>query len=661
MAPSRRSWREVVSRPKPPAPAKDQRQQPKRLPWRAIVLTAACVGILLAPIAVYVSVVWWTLPSLTETTRMAQSVHIHVKKTTRPDGRATYDLVGSEFEYGLDIQLKNISPHFIQAAILTEDHRFYNHGWIYKVFKFFQAAFKCIMIKTKNEMFELSAGCPGNSTITQQLARNLFISQTRTIPRKIKEIIWAVKMESDLSKDDILKYYLNRINLGKRNFGPEIASRAYFNKPASDLDMYEALILAAAIKKPKWNWSQNAQRAKERARFILKRMQERGYESAQRKRIPKNFSPRYGYRFINKPYLKHFYSWIQQGLEEILDREPDGEYKVITTINAEAQIYAEHRLESHVLNATHRNVFQGALVSMRPDGAVLTMVGGVGAAGRMINRAKATDNLIPRPPASTFKPIIYLAALQHSLTLDSMISAHPISIPMGHGLAPYEPQNVDGRTYGMIKFSEGLIKSINTATVRLLYDTIAQRELKNIARLDKLVSCLGIHPSRLRPEWGVALGSQGTPLIEMTTAYSVFANGGQAVQPYGMHAIYNAQGARVWQRRPAPSTCDIPASHISALNRMLVRVLREGTGQRAAVGFSPQQQIAGKTGTGDEFTDAWFIGYSAHLITGVWVGNDRPKPMTEIYGGTIPAAIWNDYMHDIVNNTSLHPTFNDLP
>jgi penicillin-binding protein 1A len=631
-----------------------------RLPsWKtALLLARLFEGVILIALTTFL-VLWRALPDAATTRHMATTAHIHLQKTTRPAGTTALQFAGSEFEYGFQTQLENISPHFLHAAIASEDWRFYQHGVPYKAAKFLQATLQCGWILGQNILRGQSRQCAGNSTITQQVARNLWIGEARSVDRKIKELLWAIKMETALSKEEILTYYVNRIHLGRRNFGVEMASRAYFGKSPKALTLYEAVILAAAIKSPAWNWATSPQKAIERGNVLLASMKKRHYLPNAIPPIPPTYQPVFGERALRKPYLKHFYQWLEPEIAARLADQPDGQYKVITTLHAEAQLYAEKHLQQAVRRQQKRRVAvsQGALLAMRPNGAVTVMVGGVGdsPSARGMNRAKVTQGLLPRPPASVFKPIIYLAALEQGLTPQSRIDARAIRIPMGPHQPPYEPRNHEDKVYETVTLTEALVDSINTATVRLLYEHLTIDAVKALARR------LGIDPSWLKAEWGLALGSSGVPLIEMTTAYSVFANGGYAVQPYGMSAIYDAQGDLVWRHRPARPKRIVEARHVHVLNTMLAEAARHGTGRIATRGFNGNRLIAGKTGTGDAFVDAWFMGYTADLTTGVWLGNDVPQPMPDLYGGTAPARVWNTFMQDVVHLTPLHPELRALP
>ena len=252
-----------------------------------------------------------------------------------------------------------------------------------------------------------------------------------------------------------------------------------------------------------------------------------------------------------------------------------------------------------------------------------------------------------RPPASAFKPFVYLAALEGGLAPGSLIDAGPVDIDVPGALGPYRPRNHDGRAYAKVSLADGLVHSINTAAVHLLHGRAG------FDRLFSVLARLGIETSGLERQWGLALGHSSIPLIEMSAAYGVFANGGFGVRPHAFVALTNESGTTVWARAERPPKRVFGARAIADLNEMLVEAVRIGTGRRAAHDLSAAVKIAGKTGTGDGFVDAWFVGYTPELVIGVWVGNDRPVSMPGVYGGTAPARVFNAILRDLARHTTL--------
>ncbi|MCP3889471.1 MAG: hypothetical protein GY702_11465 [Desulfobulbaceae bacterium] len=628
-------------------------RQSKRFSVFRVVRVAIVVSLAVAVVSSFgLAIQWSTLPEADETRQLAQSAHIHVKKKN-VQGQSKLQLFGNRYDYSMNTSLENISEAFQYAVLASEDHRFYDHGAPYIVAKFAQAGLLCAAKKLN----PLSNGaCPGNSTLPQQLARNLFLSEERSITRKLSELLWALKMEMGLRKDEILAYYMNRIYLGKGNYGVEMAARDYFGRSASDLRTAEAAYLAAAIKRPSWNWHQDKESAIKRARLILALMKKHGFVNPEEV-LSEDFRPQLGYRELHKPYLGHLWQWAKGEVVPIMKSLPNGNYKVLTTLNAEVEIYAEKALNNEIarLKRSGKQVSQGAVVVMRPDGELLAMVGGAGENGRYFNRAKRTEGLLSRPPASTFKPFVYLSALELGFEPATLINAQPVSIPMPGAQKAYQPENHDEKKYGNISLREGLVYSINTAAVRLLYDQVGFEKLFNT------LERLGIQTDNLDEQWGLALGQSGVSLTEMVAAYCIFANGGREVKPYSVTAITSESGKTIWRRSREKKKRLFKATHISDMNSMLRDVVRFGTGKRAVDGISRELIVAGKTGTGDNFVDAWFIGYTSDLVIGVWLGNDTPVEMNGVYGGSSSARVFNDILKKITSYTDIAAKNGSLP
>lgn len=644
---------------------------------------AALLAIAIAAPAAPVMYIWFRLPDADQTRQIARSVHYHVEKSTVPAQgtgrpRIRLRLIGNRYDYSLNYSRANISEDFFNAVIASEDNKFDRptaYRLPYIAFKFGEATL-CYLAKSTGLR---ARDCAGNSTVPQQLARNLLSSEYRSIWRKIVEFVWALKMEFHLENDEILEFYANRVYLGNRNYGVETASRHYFGKHAKDLSLGEAVLLAAAIKKPsRWNYYDDRSGALQRARLILELMKQQGYAPAGAA-FGAGLRLRRGEVRPNKPYLGHLWMWIEPRARKALSGRPDGKYKIVTALDAETHIYARVELEKEIRRWQDKGipVGQGAVVVMRPDGEVLAMVGGAGddPKSRGTNRAKRTENLFSRPPASAFKPFLYLAALERGLKPDRFIDAGPVSIPIPGGKR-YEPANHDGAVYRRkVSMRDGLVKSINTAAVHLLHRQVGYKRLFDVLRR------LGLETRYLKAKWGIALGQSGVPLIEMMGAYGVLANGGRRAAPYAMLAIMRESGDIVWQREDRTPPRIFDPHHVRDLNAMLLDVVRRGTGRPAAQGVlqavrerrehaqgdtancGPPSRIyvAGKTGTGDEFTDAWFMGYTADLVIGVWFGNDTPRTMPELYGAAGPARTFNGILSRLARFTAVTDPTCPLP
>ena len=644
---------------------------------------AASLAVAIAVPAVSVVYIWFRLPDTEQTRQIARSVHYHVEKTTVPaqgngEPRIRLSLIGNRYDYSLNYSRGNISNDFLNAVIASEDNKF-DRSTAYRLpyiaFKFGEATL-CYLERTTGLR---TRDCAGNSTVPQQLARNLLSSEYRSIWRKIVEFVWALKMEFFLENEEILEFYANRVYLGNNNYGAEMAARHYFGKHAKDLSLGEAVYLAAAIKKPsRWNYFDDRPGALRRARLILELMKQQGFAPSGAA-FGSGFRPRRSGVRPNKPYLGHLWMWIEPEAKEALRSRPDGKYKVVTALDAETHVYATVELRKEIRRWQQKGVpvGQGAVVVMRPDGKVLAMVGGAGddPKSRGTNRAKRTENLFPRPPASAFKPFLYLAALERGLRPGQLIEARPVSIPIAGGRR-YEPTNHDGAVYRRkVSTRDGLVKSINTAAVHLLHKEVGFDRLFDVLRR------LGLETRYLKRKWGLALGQSGVPLIEMMGAYGVLANGGWRAKPYAMLAIMRESGDIVWRRAAQKRSRMFDPRHVSDLNAMLLDVVRHGTGRPAAQGVSQAVRerrernpgeaaecglparvyVAGKTGTGDEFTDAWFMGYTADLVIGVWFGNDNPRTMPELYGAAGPAHSFNGILTRLARFTAVTDPTCPLP
>jgi penicillin-binding protein 1A len=506
--------------------------------------------------------------------------------------------------------------HLVHAVLAIEDRRFYSHYGVDPV-----GLGRAVMAN-------LRAGrvVQGGSTITQQLAKNIILNSERTLWRKLSELILALWLETRLSKPDILELYLNRVYFGFGAYGVEAASRRFFDKSARDLTMAEAAVLAGLLKAPsRYSPAWNPGLARERGQSVLAKMVEAEFVPA----IEAQLNPVAEVRFAELQVMRGE-TGVEYAVDAALERLPvliagnDKEIVVETTIDAKLQRRAQqivHDLvakEGHSLDAT-----QAALVLMDLHGGIAALVGGVSYGDSQFNRALKSK----RQPGSAFKPFIYLAALESGLTPDSIVKDAPVHARGWH------PRNFDGRYKGEVTLREALARSINTVAVRLAM-TVGVRKTAEAAHR------LGI-VSELRTDATLALGTSEVTLLELTSAYGAFASGGKLIEPHIVKRVRTGSGRVLYQRPGARPRIVAAAQHIGALNDMLNAALIFGTGKRAALPLHP---ACGKTGTAQEFRDAWFIGYTAHFVAGVWVGNDDRRAMKRVMGGTLPAKIWHDVM-----------------
>ncbi len=518
-------------------------------------------------------------------------------------------------------------PEYVPAAIIAiEDRRFFSHFGI------------DIIGITRAMIGNIQAGriTSGGSTITQQVAKNLFLSPDQTIGRKVQEALLALWLEQNYSKIEIMELYLNRVYFGAGTFGIEAASQRYFGKSARNISLGEAAILAGLLKAPsRLSPDKNPQAAAGRARVVLAAMAEEGYISqaeAQAAAIDPNK------RIRTRVAGAEFYvaDWVESLMQSYIGTI-EGDVIVTTTIDWDLQKFAEFTVREVVAaNGEERNFSQGALVSMDTNGAVKAIVGGVDYSDSQFNRAVSAR----RQPGSAFKPLVYLTALEAGYTPDTLVEDAPLDY---NG---WQPKNYNDQYAGLVTLRQAISSSLNTVAARLIIAVTPQAVIDTAYRL-------GIS-SRIDPVPSIALGTAGISLLELTGAYAPFANGGMGVIPHVITSIQTTDGEVLYQNIPAGPGRVIAPRNVAMMNDLLSTAVEIGTGKRAHVAGWP---IAGKTGTTQSNRDALFVGYSAKLITGVWLGNDDNTSMSGVGGSTFPVQIWSEYMTRA--HQGLAPT--DLP
>ncbi|MEM8914313.1 MAG: transglycosylase domain-containing protein, partial [Pseudomonadota bacterium] len=461
------------------------------------------------------------------------------------------------------------------------------------------------------------------STITQQLAKILFLSPERTLRRKAHEALLALWLEWRYTKDEILAAYLNRAYYGGGAYGLDAASRLYFGHPAQSVTIREAALLAGLLKAPSYFAPTRSRDAAEaRADVVLGAMVDAGYLTDEELANLDQLFPIPRPRPPTGDGGRYFADWVADELPQVVgDIRQD--ITVRTTLDPRLQRAAEMAV-SNIMDAQSEalGAGQAAVVVMRRDGGVLALVGGRSYTASQFNRATQAW----RQPGSAFKPIIYLAALEKGLRPDALVLDSPVSI------RGYEPANYDGEYLGEITVTEALARSSNSAAVRMT-DWVGIDETMSAARR------LGLSGT-IRRDLSLALGGSEATLLELTSVYAVFANGGRAAWPYAIDWAERSDGTTLYARQGSGEVEIVRPWHISELNAMLSRVIHQGTGRRAAL----DRPAAGKTGTSEGYRDAWFVGYTADLVAGVWVGNDDNSPMQGVTGGGLPAEIWREFM-----------------
>ena len=511
------------------------------------------------------------------------------------------------------ITVAELPAHLPQAVLATEDRRFYRHFGM-DVIGFARAL-----------VANIHAGrvVQGGSTITQQLAKNLWLTPERSIIRKLKELMLAVWLEARLEKRQILALYLNRVYLGAGSYGVEAAARRYFGKSARAVTLSEAALLAGLLKAPsRYAPTNDLRRARERAAEVLDNMVEAGYLTRQRSAAAKRVPTRLAKFAKPNAGSGYFVDWIQIQIPLFIGRLEEG-IVVRTTLDPALQSSANQVLSrSLTKHGKKRAVGQGALVAFAPDGAIRAMVGGRSYKASQYNRAVQAL----RQPGSAFKPVVYLAAMEDGLRPDNTIRDVPINID------GWRPRNFDGKFAGDVTVERALARSINTVAVKVA-KRVGPEKIVSAARR------LGI-TAKLSPDLSLALGASEVSLFEMTAAYLPFANGGTGVFPYGVAEIRTSSGEVLYRRSGDSLGRIVDARDVGWMNRMLSAAVQDGTGRHALL---EDREVAGKTGTSQDFRDGWFIGYSADLVAGVWVGNDDNRPTKKVTGGQLPARIWRDF------------------
>ena len=520
---------------------------------------------------------------------------------------------------GISVEVKDLPPNLIHAVLSIEDRRFYSHWGIDPL----GIARALVTNITK------PGAMHGGSTITQQLAKNLFLTPEQKLKRKIQEAILAVWLETQLTKDEILSAYLNRVYMGGGAYGVEAASRIYFGKSAKDLNLRESAAIAGLLKAPsRYSPTANPEKSAERTKVVLAAMKDAGYITdkdlkANTTSIDKEV------RTVEGNGERFYSDWVVSDLNSLTGELPS-DMVVQTTMIPEIQSAAEAAIK-RVLDESGeaKKASQAAVVVMDTDGAVLAMVGGRDYRTSQFNRA--VDAL--RPPGSSFKPIVYLTALEQGMKPSDMVNDAPVQY------GKYKPTNFKNEYFGEVPLEFALARSLNTVAVQLAYNVGAGTVVDTAHRL-------GIKAD-LHRDLSIALGSSGVPPLEMATAYASIARGGFVVVPYAITRIKDMDGRLVYERAPFASERRIVNEQsIANLIYMMEGVVQVGTGQGAAInGY----RIAGKTGTSQDFRDAWFIGFSGNLICAVWVGNDDNSSMKSVTGGSLPARIWKETM-----TTALH-------
>ncbi len=523
------------------------------------------------------------------------------------------------------VSLADIPPVLRQAVLASEDERFFTHRGI-DPRGMVRAMWRNVR---EGELVE------GGSTITMQLARTLFLSQERTVTRKISEVMLAIEIERRLTKEEILERYLNQIYFGRGAYGVEMAARVYFGKSVKAITLPEAALLAGLVRAPSiYDPYRNFRLAKQQQEIVLARMAASGHvstdEAARARAAQLTLAPatNAGLAGIRAPY---FISYVMPKLLETYgeDQVYKGGLRVYTTLDTRLQAAAEKAVVQGIEAAGRAKlrIEQGALVAVDAHtGAVRAMIGGVDFAASQFNRAWQAR----RQPGSAFKVFVYTAAIAEGVPPTRILDDSPVTYTIA-GAPDWSPKNYDRAFSGPVTLRRALERSINVPAAKMTHE-LGPRRVAEIAR------AMGIE-SPLQPHLSLALGSADVTPLEMASAFATLANGGLRAQPMAIVRVTDAKGRVLEDHRPLRRV-GIPADVAYVMTDILKGVIRQGTGTAANIG----RPAAGKTGTTDDYRNAWFIGYTPRLSTAVWVGNDDNTPTNRVTGGMIPARIWAAFM-----------------
>ena len=515
--------------------------------------------------------------------------------------------------YATPVRAEALPLALKQAVIATEDRRFYSHFGL------------DVIAIARAAIANLRAGriVQGASTLTQQLAKNVFLTPERSFKRKIQELILALWLEQTFTKDEILSIYLNRVYFGAGLYGVEAAARRYFGKPSPKLNTLESALIAGLLKAPtRYAPTRNRERSLARARQVLGLMVDAGYldeagaEAAQA--LPLTVR-----RLLRSGRGGHYFAdWVRDRLAGYAGPGA-ADITVTTTLDSRLQRAAEEAMEWALAGeGAKRGARQGALIALDSGGAVRAMVGGRDYGASQFNRATQAR----RQPGSAFKLFVYLAALEAGMTPSDMVEDAPLTID------GWSPRNYSEGFAGPVSLKTAFARSLNTVAVRLS-EEVGRKQVVGVARR------LGI-TTPLRGDASLALGTSETSLLELTQAYGVLANGGRGVWAHGISEIGGDGGALLYRREGSGPGQAIAAPHQCLMVGMLEAVMVEGTGRAARTPWP----AGGKTGTSQDWRDAWFVAFNRDLVAGVWIGNDNGAPMDRVTGGGLPARLWARFM-----------------
>ncbi len=565
--------------------------------WRLFVWLINLGLLCMVAVATYVAVIFLQMPSLDA-----------ILHETRPAAVIFLDKNGNEIRsagriMGTPMSVDTLPPHVWQAIVAIEDKRFFEHGPIDV-----RGITRAMISNAVHGRF-----AAGGSSITQQTAKNIFLSREKKISRKVQELILSYWLENRFDKNQVLDLYMNRVSLVGGMRGIDAAARVMFQTSADKMTLAQSAQIAAMLKAPtSYSPLINPERNIKRARVVLQEMVRQGYVTLDDARAAaREMGPA-----TPAPDTNIYRYWTDYVLDEVHSRigVMDSDLVVHTTLDRNLQERVAAILPSHV------DLYQGAVVAMTSSGALRAMVGGTDYQTSQFNRATTM-----RQPGSAFKPVVYLVALEHDMTPETYVNDSPFAI------GDYNPKNYNARYYGDITLATAFAKSVNSVPLKLT-------ETYGIDSVLDMASRLGVG-TKLRREYSTVLGASEMSLIDLTTIYAVIWNDGASVRPYSITKITDPRGNTLYERNPSDALQVLQPQTVEYMTELLSDVVVRGTGRRA----NADGVLGGKTGTSNDNRDAWFVGATSDWVIGVWVGNDDFTPMSsKVTGGTIPAEIFHD-------------------
>lgn len=579
--------------------------------WRLfrVGLVSGLIGIITVSVAV-----WTAASNIPEYDELKASPNGQMILVRAADGSEIVQLGPS---FGQWLAYEDIPQVMKDAMIAVEDRRYYSHIGIDPI-----GIARSISVR-----LERGHWAQGASTITQQLARNIFLTNTRTFARKGREMILALALESKFSKEQIIELYLNKVYFGGGAYGVDSASRRFFGHPATDLNLAESAIIAGLVKAPsRYSPTADAQAAIDRASVVLEVMQDVGAisaaQAAETRPAQVELSPERGQNSV-----RYFTDWALPHLDTLIE-DTTAPLEVWTTLDIKMQ-----RAATNAIKANAPSGAQGALVSIDRDGAVRAMVGGTDYVTSNYNRA---TNAV-RQPGSAWKLFVYMAALESGYTTEDIVVDEPVTI------AGWTPRNSGNRYAGAITLRTAFAYSKNTVAAQI-GDELGYGTIAGMARRFGITTPIKTTPS-------MVLGTSEVRVLDMTGAFAGVSQGGRYVAPYGIAKVTTVDGEVLYKHKAPPSTELVPDYVAAAITDLLQTAVNTGTGRAAQIG----RPVAGKTGTTNSNKDGWFLGFSSGLTTGVWMGRDDAKEVKGLQGGRAPAKAFADFMKIAVKDRKIEP------